>query len=158
MNIRTIFSLGVLAFSIVLSGCVSTGVQPQTIDTVSAAVRPVAKNVVNVVLTRNPRYDSALLALAAASDAALNGGTLTQENIRAFVQLFAAKYELDQTTTLYIASALDDLAQFYRDTYGKTVADVTDPNVRKILSAFSAGIRDGVSLAHAMAPAAAVSP
>jgi hypothetical protein len=132
------------------TGCVSTGVRPQTVDAISAGVRPVAKNVVNLVLTKNPSYDTALLALAAAADAALNGGALTQASIRGFVEAFAVQHGLDAQTKLYIASGIDDLAQFYRDTYGQTVADTADPNVRKILAAFSAGIRDGVSLFHAL--------
>jgi hypothetical protein len=143
------FLLAVLAIAC-FGGCATTGVKPQTIDTVAAAVRPVAKNVVNAVLTNNPKYDSALLALAAGADAALNGGQLSVANIKAFVDVLGAKYELDAQTKLYIASGIDDLTTFYRDTYGQQFADTADPNVRKILSAFAAGIRDGVAFYHAI--------
>lgn len=134
----------------VCSACVSSGVKPDTADTIAAVVRPVAKNVVNAVLAKNPRYDTALIALAAASDAALNGGTLTIENIKAFVDAFALKHELDPQAKLIIASGIDDLATLYRDTYGKQVAVATDPNVRRILAAFAAGIRDGVAFHNAL--------
>jgi hypothetical protein len=153
-NLPRIVPLAVIALAVMailpVTGCQSTGTQPPAIDTLSAAVRPIAKNVVNVVLARNPRYDSALLALAAGADAALNGGQLTPASIRAFVDALALKYDLAPDARLYIASAIDDLVKFYQDTYGQSVADVADPNVRKILTAFATGIRDGITFFHAL--------
>lgn len=145
-----IASLLVVTSLLGVTGCQSANIQQATPDALSAVVRPVAKNVVNLVLARNPHYDSALLALAAASDAALNGGPLTPANIKAFVDVLALQYELTPDAKLYIASAIDDLVKFYQDTYGQSVADTTDPTVRKILTAFAAGIRDGVTFFHAL--------
>lgn len=132
------------------TGCVSTGVKPQTVDTAAAAVRPVAKNVVNLVLQKNPKYDGALLALAAGAEAALNGGELTVEAIRSFVDALSSKYDLDAQTRITIASAIDDIATLYRDTYGRQVVDSTDPNVKRILTAFAQGIREGVAFYRAL--------
>jgi hypothetical protein len=139
-------------------GCVSSGIAPQTVDTIAAAVRPVSKNLVNAVLQKNPQYDGALLALAGAAEAALNGGNLDVQNIKAFVDAFAVKHEIDAQTKLVIASGIDDLVQLYRDTYGAQVATTTDPNVRRILSAFAAGVRDGVAFYRALQATASVSP
>lgn len=138
-----------LACMVLSTGCVST-VKPQTADAIAAAVQPIAKNVVNVVLTKNPAYDQALLALAAGADAAINGGQLTVPNIRAFVDALASKHKLDAHAKLLIASAIDDLVKFYQRTYGQAVADATDPNVRRILAAFAEGVRDGVAFFRAL--------
>lgn len=164
MNIRNRLPLlgALLAFAVpfLISACASSGVRPQTADKIAAAVRPVAKNVVNAVLTKNPAYDGALLALAAGADAALNGGELSVQNIKAFVDALALKHELDAQTKVYIASGIDDLVVFYREAYGQQVAVATDPNVRRILVAFAAGIRDGVAFHRALnaPPTAAASP
>jgi uncharacterized protein CbrC (UPF0167 family) len=133
-----------------VSGCVSTGVKPQTIDTVAAVVQPVAKNVVNAVLEKNPEYDDALLALATAAEVALNGGELNVQSIKSFVDALGVKYQLDAHTKLVIASGIDDLVRFYQATYAQQVADTADPNVRRILTAFAAGVRDGVAFHRAL--------
>lgn len=140
------------------SGCVSTGVKPQTVDAIAAVVQPLAKNVVNAVLAKNPKYDEALLALATGAEAALNGGDLSIQTIRSFVDSLGARYNLDRESKLFIASGIDDVLQFYRRTYAKNVVEATDPNVARVLNAFAAGIRDGVSFFRALntAPAAAL--
>lgn len=133
------------------AGCVSQGVKPETADVISAAVRPIAKNIVLPVLQKNPKYEPALLALATAADVAIEGGNLTPEGIRSFVDTLAIRYDLDPQTKILIASGIDDLAKFYTDTYGPQVSNTADPNLRKILGAFSKGIRDGITFYHQMA-------
>lgn len=147
-----------LFLAVAVSACVSTGLKPPTVDTMAAIVRPVAKNVVNRVLQKNPGYDTALLALAEGAGEAVNGGgALTPESIRAFVDTLATRFAMDAQSKLEIASALDDVVQIYRETYGGAVARATDPNVRRILTAFAAGVRDGVALHRAMSAAPPVS-
>lgn len=143
--------------ALLLSSCASVPTDasaPSPADMISAAVQPICKHVVLPVLSHNPRYEPALLALAAGADAALNAGQLTPESIRAFVDALALKYELTPEARLSIASGIDDLVQLYQRTYGQSVASTADPRVRKILTAFAAGIRDGVKFYHAMQPAA----
>lgn len=132
------------------SGCVSSGVKTETADTAAAFIRPVAKNVVNLVLAKNPNYTEALLALAAGCDVAINGGVLEAQSIKAFVDTLALKYDMDNQTKLVIASAIDDVLHIYEDRYQVQVINATDPNVKKCLAAFAKGIRDGVAFRQAM--------
>lgn len=130
-----------------LTSCASlgTGGTTPSADVVAAAVQPVAKTIVIFALNKNPGYGAALLALADGADAALTGTDLTPESIKVFVETLSRKYQLDPATALIIASGIDDLAKFYQRTYGKQVVNATDPKVREILTAFSAGLRDGVN-------------
>lgn len=141
---KTIVNIILAGLALLFAGCVSQ-VKPNTADTVSAVIRPVAKNAVNLVLAKNPRYADALLALAAASDAATLGGELTPATIKAFVDGLALKYDLDRETKLIIVSAIDDVVHAYQDIYGQAVVNATDPNVKKYLAAFSRGVREGVA-------------
>lgn len=134
----------IVLLSLALAGCVSSGVSPEKADTVAAIVRPVSKQLVTAVLINNPSKGDALLALAAAADTAALGVELTPATIKVFVDAFAARHHLTEVERIYIASALDDLAKLYLDTYGKQVISTIDPNVVKYLKAFATGIRDGV--------------
>lgn len=139
-----------VGLALLAAGCV-TQVQPEKADIIAAVIRPVAKNTVNLVLAKNPKYEEALLALATAADVA-NGGTLTPDAIKAFVDTFALKYALDAETKLIIASAIDDVIHAYTDVYGK-LPEVGDANVQKYLAAFAKGIRDGIAFRHSIAGA-----
>ena len=143
-----LFAIAVLiaavALGLFLSGC-STATTPTDNSTrIAAVVRPIAKNVVIPVLSNNPEYETALLALASAADLAVNGTALTPTGIKAFVDTLASQYDIDENTKIYIASGIDDLVRLYSETYGQAVVDATDPNVKLYLAAFAAGIRDGV--------------
>jgi hypothetical protein len=146
-------ALLIITSLILLTGCVSSGVSPDKADTVAAIVRPVSKQLVTAVLINNPTKDDALLALAAAADTAAIGIELTPASIKAFVDIFAAKHKLTEIERVYIASALDDLAKLYLDTYGKQVISTLDPNVVKYLRAFASGIREGVAFHEAISSA-----
>jgi len=135
---------------LLISGCVSQGVKPATADVVSAVVRPIAKNAVNLVLAKNPHYDDALLALATAADVAINGGELDVMTIKAFVDTLALRYQIDPETKIILASAIDDVLHAYQDIYGTDNLSGTDPNVRKYLSAFARGIREGIAFRKSM--------
>lgn len=147
MRKSTLILLAGLA--LLCAGCVGT-VKTETADTISAVIRPVAKNAVNLVLSKNPQYADALLALATACDVAMNGGDLSPSSIKAFVDGLAFKYALDDETKLIIASAIDDVVHAYQDIYGKAVIDAADPNVKKYLTAFARGIREGIAFRQAM--------
>jgi len=139
----------ILLVAVALSGCVSS-VAPDNADRISSVVRPVGKNLSIGILANNPDKVDAMLALAAAADAAILGTDLTPANIKAFVDTFAARWNLTDNQRLYVAAAIDDLATLYKDAYGTKVISALDPNVVKYLKAFSAGIRSGVEFHRAI--------
>lgn len=160
MKIKTCLLLGALCA--LFTGCATApdgtkklNVSNDQAALIASVVQPIAKSVVLPVLAKNPKYEPALLAIAAGVDTILmTGDQLTPKTIKQFLDSIAVQYDLTDDARLYIASGIDDLVTFYQQNYG-TLVQAADPNMRKILAAFSAGIRDGVEFYHAMQPAAA---
>src|SRR5690606_20049544 len=105
---------------------------------------------VNLVLAKNPELEPALLALAAGAEAAIDGGEITAQVIKGFVDTIASRHPMDSETKLILASAIDDVVKLYQDTYGTAVVSGIDPNVRLYLSAFANGIREGIAFRRAI--------
>jgi hypothetical protein len=123
----------------------STSPSTQTIDTVSASTQVIASQVVPPVLDANPKYEPALVALAAGIDAVfLADAGVTPEAAQAFVATLALRYELTPKAQQYLVYALLDLYAFYRDTYKPTVSARLDPNAAKIIAGFRAGLMAGI--------------
>ncbi len=138
-----------------LSGCQSLkNATPQQTDTAAAITQVAVTNIVLPVLSNNPRYEPALLAVAAGVDLAFAAGEVTPAGINSFLDTVSLKYELDAKTRLYIGSGLLDLLDLYKKTYGQTVASTADPRLVTMLNAFRDGIKTGISRYHALQPPA----
>lgn len=150
--------LALFAGGLVLAstGCVSTGVKPAQAQVVAAITQPVTQTLVIPLLQRHPEYEPALLALAAGADVVFAQGQIDAVTLRGYVEALATKYNITEADKLAIALALQNIYNFYVATYQKPVMDASDPNVKLIVTAFKAGITDGVAFyrAYQKAPAA----
>lgn len=136
--------VSLFAFTCLFQGCVSQGVSTNTGATIAAVIEPVAKNVVLLVLHKNPSYASAVNGFADALDAVVIGADFNPASEKALVDALALKYTISAEAKLYLASGLDDLMNLYKNTYGVTAVSSMDVNLKGYLTAFAQGLRDGV--------------
>lgn len=151
-SLLTTLLLAVFALASVGCSTVSHST-PAQVDTVAVITQVTVSNIVLPVLANNPKYEPALLAVAAGVDLAFAAGEVTPVRINSFLDTVALKYEMDAKTRLYVGSGLLDLLDIYVKTYGQKVASTTDPRVVTMLNAFRDGIKIGIARYHALTPA-----
>lgn len=130
---------------------------PNQAANLAAGTAIIAKNAVPFVLKSHPEYEVAVLAVADVIPTAFGDGAVTFESIRTTLAVIGPKAGLPADAQVLIASALTDGLTLYTQSYGRAVVAATDPNVRAVLTAFAKGLRDGVTLYHALAPTASAS-
>jgi hypothetical protein len=130
-------------------GCATVkNATPQQVDIAASITKIAVSQIVTPVLTNNPRYEPALLALASGVDVALAVDSLTPEGINAFLDTLALKYEMNNETRVLIGNGILDLLQLYKDTYQVEEALISDPRLTKMLDAFRTGIKQGIERYH----------
>lgn len=140
-----------------LSGCVSPSsngsapapiIKQSTADFAASLIQPIAQGAVPLVLNKNPGYAGAVSIVADAIPVILGSGALTPDSISAAIAALDRKASLgfDPDIQALLANALSIAVSQYQQQFGVKVAVSTDPGVQTILLAFSAGLRDGVTV------------
>lgn len=151
----------IVAFAVLatfgLSGCVSksdVSLPPSQQVELAANITQIATSQIVVpVLSNNPEYENALLAIAAGIDVAFAAQEITPAGINSFLDTVALKFEMDDKTRLYVGSGILDMLDLYKKTYQVDVVTGTDPRVRRVLEAFRDGIKQGIARYHAFSGA-----
>ena len=144
--------LPLLCLSLSLCGCVSTqsGTAPATAAADVAKIAPFVTQLVQsgvpLVLDKNPQYAPVVGAVATAVPAAFTSGTLDAKSISGTIAILGARYNLTPEVQSAISMALLDAVTWYQSTYGAKVASATDPNVQTLLTAFAAGLNNGLTV------------
>jgi hypothetical protein len=137
-------ALALLVFSGCQSLSSSSTAPTANVDTAAAVTKIAVSNIVLPVLANNPKYEPALLAVAAGVDIAFAAKEITPAGINSFLDTIALKYEMDPATRLYIGSGLMDLLDVYHAQYGAQVVSAADPRVVAMLNALRDGIKVGI--------------
>lgn len=153
MRLKTLELITALALLSFATGCTTGQGIVTSPDVAQLVTQTVITNTVPAVLNKNPKYEAALLALVDGVDLVFNKGTLTPEDVNAYLTLIAAKTGLDDQTKFLLGSAMLDLFNIYTKTYGVKVATTADPRFVAILNAFKDGVREGINRYHVFKPA-----
>lgn len=140
-----------------VSGCVSPStngsapapvIKQSTADFAASLIQPIAQSAVPLVLNKNPGYAGAVAIVADSIPVILGNGTLTPDSIATAISALDRKAALglDPDIQALLANALSIALSQYQQQFGVKVAVSTDPGVQTILLAFSAGLRDGLTV------------
>lgn len=140
--------IGALA-SVTVTGCVNTPGTSQLdpVRTEANATR-LAKVASLAVLTSEPAASSELARVADRIDLVLNRGTLTPEQIGAFLDAL----KIEERNRLLVAGLVTELTGIFTELTGQTIPDLTHPLATATLRGVQRGIRDALALQAAVQP------
>jgi hypothetical protein len=137
-TIRTLFALCLLT---ALTGCVSTQTAPTAGQrSLAAAVEDAISIGLVPVLTKNPSYAPAALAVALALGS-FSGDTITSDDVRAFL----AQTSLTPEDQRAVAGIVIAAWSVFTKRYAERVGAATRPDVKLFLAAVSDGIKSAVA-------------
>ncbi len=153
---RKIYTWALVALIAIGSiGCKTLpGPQPDKAELVAAVTQVAVKNLTLPLLNKNPDLVVALEGLATSIDVVFDAGTLDAAKLKEFTDTLGTRYGLSDSEQVLVAGAIWDVWNLYAAYYGETVANTTDPRVKRILTAFRDGIRQGIDFYRAFTPSA----
>lgn len=143
-----LFAIGALLAglaSLCTSGCVTTGGTNANAATVELAIG-VASDAAALVLQKNQKAVPALRAVSAGIETVLTQGTLTPEQVKAFVDKIGQDADLSPAERLVIGRAVQRVHGILTVCFATPDLNIADPRVRSALEKVKRSIDDTLAL------------
>lgn len=143
MKITTSLLIIAAAFFAAAPSCTTTA-PSTTISTRVASIAAQMPGDISIVLTpvllKNPKYAPDVMLVGKTLPALLANGQITPSSYAAAVSTIPNITAQEKTDLAYAGLVLDAGLQLYQGITGKTIVLYTDPNVKALVDAFSAGL------------------